>query len=450
MEYVSKKVGFTMKKGNPWALLPIAVFLVLFIAVGVIDNRMGGMFGDSLPAIVGFLIALIVAFLQNPKGTKLTFEEKLNTMARGAGEENIMIMCLVFILAGAFSASVKAAGGADATVNFGLSILPGNVAVVGVFIIGCFISTSMGTSVGTIVALAPIAIGISEKTGISMALCIGAAVCGAMFGDNLSMISDTTIAATRTQGCAMKDKFRENFKIALPAAIVTAIIFFVSTMGTNYAPAEELTYNVVRIIPYLVVLIGALVGLNVFLLLVGGTVLSLAIGIAYGDFGLLDTFKIMGDGIMSMYDITVISILVAGVVSLVRQNGGIDWILYVIRRCIHGKKGAEIGIAALSSVVDCSTANNTVAIVIAGPIAKEIAEDYDISPKRTASLLDIFTSTFQGIIPYGAQLLYAAAATEMATQKISSVQIVPYCYYPILLGVSALLFIIFGKETAKK
>lgn len=450
MEYVRKKVGFTMKKGNPWALLPIAVFLVLFIAVGIIDNRMGGMFGDSLPAIVGFLIALIVAFLQNPKGTKLTFEEKLNTMARGAGEENIMIMCLVFILAGAFSASVKAAGGADATVNFGLSILPGNVAVVGVFIIGCFISTSMGTSVGTIVALAPIAIGISEKTGISMALCIGAAVCGAMFGDNLSMISDTTIAATRTQGCAMKDKFRENFKIALPAAIVTAIIFFVSTMGTNYAPAEELTYNVVRIIPYLVVLIGALVGLNVFLLLVGGTVLSLAIGIAYGDFGLLDTFKIMGDGIMSMYDITVISILVAGVVSLVRQNGGIDWILYVIRRCIHGKKGAEIGIAALSSIVDCSTANNTVAIVIAGPIAKEIAEDYDISPKRTASLLDIFTSTFQGIIPYGAQLLYAAAATEMATQKISSVQIVPYCYYPILLGVSALLFIIFGKETAKK
>lgn len=450
MEYVRKKVGFTMKKGNPWALLPIAVFLVLFIAVGIIDNRMGGMFGDSLPAIVGFLIALIVAFLQNPKGTKLTFEEKLNTMARGAGEENIMIMCLVFILAGAFSASVKAAGGADATVNFGLSILPGNVAVVGVFIIGCFISTSMGTSVGTIGALAPIAIGISEKTGISMALCIGAAVCGAMFGDNLSMISDTTIAATRTQGCAMKDKFRENFKIALPAAIVTAIIFFVSTMGTNYAPSEELTYNVVRIIPYLVVLIGALIGLNVFLLLVGGTVLSLAIGIAYGDFGLLDTFKIMGDGIMSMYDITVISILVAGVVSLVRQNGGIDWILYVIRRCIHGKKGAEIGIAALSSVVDCSTANNTVAIVIAGPIAKEIAEDYDISPKRTASLLDIFTSTFQGIIPYGAQLLYAAAATEMATQKISSVQIVPYCYYPILLGVSALLFIIFGKETAKK
>lgn len=435
-----------MKKGNPWALLPIAVFLILFISIGIMDNRMGGMFGDSLPAVVGFLIALVVAFLQNPKGKRLSFEEKLNNMARGAGHENIMIMCLVFIFAGAFSASVKAAGGADATVNFGLSILPGSVAVVGVFIIGCFISTSMGTSVGTIVALAPIAIGISEKTNIPMPVCIGATVCGAMFGDNLSMISDTTIAATRTQGCGMKDKFRENFKIALPAAIVTAILFFVRTMGVNFDPGQSLNYDFVRIIPYLVVLIGAMFGLNVFLLLSGGTILSLGIGIAYGDFGILDTFKIMGEGITGMYDITVISILVAGVVSLVRQNGGIDWILYIIRKCIHGKKGAQVGIAALSSVVDCSTANNTVAIVIAGPIAKEIAEDYQISAKRTASLLDIFTSVFQGIIPYGAQLLYAAAATEMATSKISSVEIVPYCYYPILLGISALLFIFFGKQ----
>lgn len=434
-----------MKKGNPWALLPIAVFLVLFIVVGVVDNQRGGMFGDSLPAIVGFLIALVVAFLQNPRGQKLSFEEKLNAMARGAGEENIMIMCLVFILAGAFSASVKAAGGADATVNFGLSILPGSVAVVGVFIIGCFISTSMGTSVGTIVALSPIAIGISEKTGIPMAMCIGAAVCGAMFGDNLSMISDTTIAATRTQGCAMQDKFRENIKIALPAAIITAVLFLVRTMGTSFHPEQPLNYDFIRIIPYLVVLIGAMVGLNVFLLLVGGTVLSLAIGIAYGDFGLMDTFKIMGDGIMSMYDITVISILVAGVVSLVRQNGGVDWILYIIRKNIRGRKGAEVGIAALSSVVDCSTANNTVAIVIAGPIAKEIADDYQIDPKRTASLLDIFTSVFQGMIPYGAQLLYAAAATEMATTQISSIDIVPYCYYPILLGISALGFIFFGR-----
>ena len=201
--------------------------------------------------------------------------------------------------------------------------------------------------------------------------------------------------------------------------------------------------------PYLVVLIGALAGLNVFVLLIGGTALSLGVGLAFGDFTFLEIFSIMGEGIMGMYDIIVISILVAGVVSLIRQNGGIDWLLYIIRRCIHGQKGAELGIAALSSVVDCSTANNTVAIVIAGPIAKEIADDYGISPKRTASLLDIFTSVFQGLIPYGAQLLYAAAATEVARTQISSIEIVPYCYYPMLLGISAILFILFGKRTKK-
>ena len=244
----------------------------------------------------------------------------------------------------------------------------------------------------------------------------------------------------------MKDKFRENFKIALPAAILTAILLFLRTKGNDYVMEEALEYNFIRIVPYLVVLIGALAGLNVFMLLVGGTVLSLCIGIAYGDFTLVESFGIMGEGIMGMYDITVISIIVAGLVSLVRQNGGIDWLLYIIRRCIRGPKGAQIGIAALSSVVDCSTANNTVAIVIAGPIAKEIASDYDISPKRTASLLDIFTSVFQGLIPYGAQMLYASAATATAAVSVSSVEIVPFCYYPILLGICALVFIIFEKK----
>lgn len=427
-----------MKKGNPWALLPILVFLVLFIGFGIWT-------GDfyKMPAAVGFLVALAVAFVQN---MRLPFEEKLNTMARGAGHENIMIMCLVFVLAGAFSASVKAAGGADSAVNFGLSILPGNVAVVGVFVIGCFISTSMGTSVGTVVALAPIAIGISQKTGIPMALSIGAAVSGAMFGDNLSMISDTTIAATRTQGCAMRDKFRENIKMVLPAAIITVILLFVLTSGSNYQIKEPLPYDFIRIVPYLVVLIGALVGLNVFMLLAGGTVLSLVVGIAYGDFAFQDVFSIMGDGVSGMYDITVISILVAGVVSLIRANGGIDWILYQIRKRIHSKKGAEVGIAALSAVVDASTANNTVAIVIAGPIAKEIADEYGISLKRTASLLDIFTSVVQGIIPYGAQLLYAAAATANLATPLSPVEIAPFCFYPMLMAVSALAFIIFGRK----
>lgn len=430
-----------MKKGNAWALTPIIVFLVLFIGYGIWNNN------DfyKMPAIAGFVTALVVAFLLN---RKVTFHEKLEAAAKGMADENVMIMCLVFVMAGAFSGAVNAAGGADSTVNFGLSILPSNVAVVGVFLIGCFISTSMGTSVGTITVLSPIAIGIAEKTGFPVALCLGAAVCGAMFGDNLSMISDTTIAATRTQGCDMKDKFRENIKLVLPAAIITIVILFVKTMGSEYQITENLHYDIVRILPYLVVLIGALIGANVIMLLAGGTVLSLGVGLYYGDFGLKDIFTVMGNGITSMYDITVISIIVAGVVALIRMNGGIDWILYVIRKLVRGKKGAEVGIAALSAAVDCATANNTIAIVIAGPVAKEIAEEYGIEPKRTASLLDIFTSVCQGLIPYGAQILTAVSFTVGTALEISPVDLIAYCYYPMLMAVSALIFIIIGKKKA--
>ncbi len=422
--------------------MPIVVFLALFIGYGIWNDH------DfyKMPAIAGFVTALVVAFLMNPK---VSFHEKLNVAARGMADENVMIMCLVFVMAGAFSGSVSAAGGADSTVNFGLSILPSNIVVVGIFLIGCFISTSMGTSVGTITVLSPIAIQVAEKTSLPVALCIGAAVCGAMFGDNLSMISDTTIAATRTQGCDMKDKFRENIKLVLPAAIVTIIILFACTMGSNYKIEEPLTYDFIRIVPYLVVLIGALLGGNVIMLLAGGTVLSLGVGLFYGDFGPKDIFTVMGDGIMSMYDITVISIIVAGVVALIRMNGGVDWILYVIRRLVRGKRGAEIGIAALSAAVDCATANNTIAIVIAGPVAKEIAEEYDISPKRTASLLDIFTSVCQGLIPYGAQILTAVSFTAGTALEISPVDLIPYCFYPMLMAVSALLFIVFGRKGKK-
>ena len=430
-----------MKKGNAWALTPIIVFLVLFIGYGIWNDN------DfyKMPAIAGFVTALVVAFLLN---RKVSLHEKLETAAKGMADENVMIMCLVFVMAGAFSGAVNAAGGADSTVNFGLSILPSNVAVVGVFLIGCFISTSMGTSVGTITVLSPIAIGIAEKTGFPVALCLGAAVCGAMFGDNLSMISDTTIAATRTQGCDMKDKFRENIKLVLPAAIITIAILFVKTMGSEYQITEPLNYDIVRILPYLVVLVGALIGANVIMLLAGGTILSLCVGLYYGDFGLKDIFTVMGNGITSMYDITVISIIVAGVVALIRMNGGIDWILYVIRKLVRGKKGAEVGIAALSAAVDCATANNTIAIVIAGPVAKEIAEEYSIEPKRTASLLDIFTSVCQGLIPYGAQILTAVSFTVGTALEISPVDLIAYCYYPILMAVSALLFIIIGKKKA--
>lgn len=425
-----------MKKGNFWALAPIFVFLVLYIGIGV---YMGDFY--VMPAAVGFLIALLVAFFQNPKRP---LAEKLGILARGAGDENIMIMCMIFLLAGAFSASVKAAGGADAAVAFGLAILPSKIVLVGLFLIGCFISTSMGTSVGTIVALQPIAMGISEQAGISLPVCIAAVVCGAMFGDNLSMISDTTIAAARTQGCEMRDKFRENFKLVLPAAVVTAVIFFVLTMGSDYQSSGGITGSMVlRIVPYLFVLIGALAGLNVILLLAAGTALSLGVGLFMGDFIWSEIFGIMSDGMTSMFEITVISILVAGMVGLIRENGGIDWLLGTIRKSIHSRKGAELGIAALSGLVDCATANNTVAIVIAGPIAKEVAGEYRISPQRTASLLDIFTSVFQGLLPYGVQILYAANA---AVTGLTPFDVIPYCFYPMLMAVSAVCFILFAKD----
>lgn len=425
------------RKGNPWALLPIGVFLLIFIGAGIL-------FRDfySMPAIVGFLIALVVAFVQN---RKVGFQEKVAIISKGIGDENIVTMCLIFLAAGAFSGAVRAAGGVESTVNLGLSIIPPSVAVVGLFIIGCFISVSMGTSVGTITAMAPIGVGIAEKTGIGLPICMGAIVCGAMFGDNLSMISDTTIAAVRTQGCEMKDKFRENFLIVLPAAIITGILFFLITRGNMASIEGGLDYQLVRVLPYLVVLAGALIGINVFLVLIAGTVLSLIVGIGTGAFQISEMFQKMGEGVTSMYDITVISIIVAAIVALVKEYGGIEYILNVIKKRISGSKGGEFGISLLVLLVDCCTANNTVAIVMAGPIAKEISEEFHVSPKRSASLLDIFGSVGQGLIPYGAQLLAAAGLAG-----ITPVAIMPYLYYPILMGISAVCFILFRKRNEEK
>ncbi len=421
------------KKGNALALLPIGVFLVIFLGSGIIT-------GDfyAMPAIVAFLIALAVAFLQN---RKLKFNEKIAVIAKGVGDENIITMSLIFLCAGAFSGAVKAAGGVESTVNLGLSILPSSIAVVGLFIIGCFISVSMGTSMGTIAALAPIAVGISEKTGFAMPICIGAVVCGAMFGDNLSMISDTTIAAVKTQGCEMKDKFKENFFIVLPAAILTIGIFFFITLNGDFELADELAYNIWKVVPYIVVLVGALIGINVFVVLIGGTIISLIVGVATGSIALNKMFVVVGEGVTGMYDITIISIVVACIVSLVKENGGIQFVLNLIHKNIKSEKGAELGIAGLSLVVDACTANNTVAIVMAGPIAKEISDEFEVDPKRSASLLDIFSSVGQGLIPYGAQLLSAATLTGL-----TPFDIMPYLYYPILMAVSAVLFILLRKR----
>lgn len=424
------------KKGRAIALLPIGVFLIIFLGAGIV-------FKDfyAMPAIVAFLIALFVAFLQNKE---LSFNKKIEVIAKGVGEENIITMSLIFLCAGGFSGAVTAAGGVDSTVNLGLSLIPAHFAVAGLFLIGCFISVSMGTSMGTIAALAPIAVGISEKTGFALSICIGAVVCGAMFGDNLSMISDTTIAAVKTQGCEMKDKFKANFFIVLPAAIITVLIFWFATRNMNFHLEENLSYSLWEVLPYMVVLIGALIGINVFVVLISGIVISLIVGVSMGHIALSEMFQVVGNGVTSMYDITVISIIVACIVSLVKEHGGIQFILDLIKSKINGRRGAEFGIALLALFVDACTANNTVAIVMTGPIAKEISEEFDVDPRRSASLLDMFTSVGQGIIPYGAQLLSAATLTGL-----TPLQIIPNLYYPLLMGVCGVLAIIFRPQSKK-
>lgn len=423
-------------KGRAIALLPIGVFLIIFLGAGIV-------FEDfyAMPAIVAFLIALFVAFLQNKE---LSFNKKIEVIAKGVGEENIITMSLIFLCAGGFSGAVTAAGGVDSTVNLGLSLIPAHFAVAGLFLIGCFISVSMGTSMGTIAALAPIAVGISEKTGFALSICIGAVVCGAMFGDNLSMISDTTIAAVKTQGCEMKDKFKANFFIVLPAAIITVLIFWLATRNMSFQLEGNLNYSLWEVLPYMVVLLGALIGINVFVVLISGIVISLIVGVSMGHIALSEMFQVVGSGVTSMYDITVISIIVACIVSLVKEHGGIQFILNLIKSNINGRRGAEFGIALLALFVDACTANNTVAIVMTGPIAKEISEEFDVDPRRSASLLDMFTSVGQGIIPYGAQLLSAATLTGL-----TPLQIIPNLYYPLLMGVCGILAIIFLPQSRK-
>ncbi len=426
-----------IKKGNPFALLPLGVFLVLFVGSGIIT-------GDfyKMPSIVAFLIAGGVALLFN---RKVNLEEKMNVFCKGAGDTNIILMVIIFLLAGAFSNVAKTMGGVDSTVNLSLSILPSNLLVPGLFIIACFISVSMGTSVGTIAALAPIGLGIAQKTGIPVSLVIGAVVGGAMFGDNLSMISDTTIAAVRTQGCELKDKFKVNFLIVLPAAIITVILLVVITSGYKAIPNQSYEYELIKVLPYILVLVGALCGVNVFALLGSGVLFAGIIGISTKSFDLLGFIEAVSVGIGGMYELSLLSIVVGGVVGLIKFNGGIDYVLYFITSKINSKKGAEFGIAALVSVIDLCTANNTVAIVAAGPLAKDIATKYDIDPRKTASILDIFSSCWQGVIPYGAQLLTAAGVAG-----ISPVEILPYLYYPGLMFICGILSIAFSKTVIEK
>lgn len=426
------------------ALLPIGVFLLLYLGFGVLFEYIlkidGGFY--NVQAIVVFLVALLVAVVQDRKHT---FNQKVSIMARGLADDNIVMMCLIFLTAGAFSGAISAAGGADSTVNLFLTFLPSKVAVGGLFVIACFISLSMGSSCATIAALAPFAVSTSQTTGFAITLCLGAVVGGAMFGDNLSVISDTTIAAVRTQGCEMRDKFRMNFWIVFPAAVLTLILLIVVTPAVD-VQLEIGSYNIFKVIPYLVVLVGALLGINVFAILIAGTVLALVVGIYFGAFPWTDSFAVLYNGIYSMYDITVISIVVACISALVRNAGGIDALIDIIRRRIHSRKGAQLGIGALVMGVDVATANNTIAIVLAGPIAKEISKEYGIEPKRAASLLDVFAAVMQGILPYGAQLMYAVGGAAAAGITISTISVIPYLFYPFLMGISVVSFILLQRK----
>ncbi|MFJ6411851.1 MULTISPECIES: Na+/H+ antiporter NhaC family protein [Terribacillus] len=424
-----------MKNANPWALIPFIVFLVLFIGSGIIT-------GDfyNFPVIVAITIAAGVALAMNRRES---LTKKVDIFCKGAGNANVMLMVIIFILAGAFSEVAKGMGAVESAVNLTTSVVPQNLLVVGLFVIACFISLSMGTSVGSIVALAPIGVGISDQTSLSMALVMGAIVGGSMFGDNLSFISDTTITAVRTQGAQMKDKFKVNFWIVLPAAIVTSIILGFLAMGES-AQVDHISYNWIKIVPYVLVIVFALIGMNVFLVLVLGIVLAGAVGLIDGSYHFMSLMQQIGDGMAGMYEIAFLAILIAGMVEIIKFNGGIDYILHLATRRIKTKKGAEFSIAGLVSLTDVSTANNTISILITGPLAKNIADQYGIEPRKSASILDLFSCSIQGLLPYGAQLLTAATVAG-----ISPISIIPYSFYPIMVGICGIIAILIGYPKKK-
>lgn len=420
----------TPAKPNPWALLPLWVFLVAYLAVSLAA-------GDfyKMPITVAFVLACAVAVAFS-KGGNLS--RRIEYFCQGAGNGNIMLMVLIFILAGAFAQTARAMGAVESTVNLTLWLMPENLLAPGLFLAACFVSISVGTSVGTIVALTPVAAGIALKTGLAPALTAAAVVSGAMFGDNLSFISDTTIVATRTQGCRMKDKFRTNLRIVLPFAALTAILYFFigNSSAASYQPGPV---NWLHVLPYVAVLIAALAGVHVMVVLLGGTVLAGLIGLMTGAFTPWGWAGAMGQGINAMGELIVVTVLAGGMLEMIRLNGGFAWIIQKMTARTHSVRGAELSIAGLVGFANLCTANNTIALIMAGPIAKEIATRFKIPANRSASILDIFSCFVQGIIPYGAQLLMAAGLAAL-----SPIAIMQYLYYPYLLGIGALAAIWLG------
>ena len=436
------------KRGNPAALLPILVFLVLYLGLGLAFEYGLHIYQGfyNIPIVVIFLVALMVACFQN---RALKFDDKLAVMAQGVGDKNIMTMILIFLVAGVF-VGVTGRSSAEAVAYFLLSVAPAWASVAVLFVAACFVSTAMGTSVGTITLIVPIAVAVSQVSGYSQRLCIGSVMGGAMLGDNLYFISDTTIAACSTQGCEMRDKFRANFKIALPAALATLAVILAVSASEGVGQLTIPDYNLLLLIPYVLVLIGGLAGMNVFLVLLVGILAGIVITLATGTMDFMTMLSGMGSGASGMFETIMVTILVSAMCALIRAHGGFEALLAFIRRVFRGRVGGRLGVGLLVGAMDIATANNTVAIVMAGPIAKEISQEYGITPKESASLLDTFSCIFQGIIPYGAQMLIAVSTALDLGGEVSAFQVIPYLFYPYLLAVSSIVFILAWAGKGKK
>jgi Na+/H+ antiporter NhaC len=429
----------TERKPNGWALMPLGVFLGLYILTFACTGDLARM-----PVVIAFLLTCVAALFFS----KGTVAHRVGVFCKGAANETILMMVVIFILAGAFAGSARAMGAVDATVNLALHLLPHNMIPASIFIATCFISMCMGTSCGTIAALTPIAAGISPQIGMSLPAMVGIVIGGAMFGDNLSFISDTTIVASRTQGIRMKDKFRVNLRIVLPAAVVATLIYVYQGYGlSGEIDAGDIAW--IRIVPYLAVLVTALAGVNVMIVLLLGTGLSGIIGLLDGGFAVWDWIGAANDAIVKdMGELIIVSLMAGGLFEVIRERGAIDWLVAGLTRNISSRPKAEGSLAALVMLTNLCTANNTVALIVTGPIARKIGETFGIDARRTASLLDTFSCFIQGMIPYGAQLLIASGLAS----GLRPVEIVPCLYYPFLIGISSILAIIFqypGKYTGK-
>ena len=422
------KITPITKQPSLWALSPLLVFLCLYLVVSLIVNDF-----YKVPITVAFLVSSVYAICIT-KG--LSLNDRVMQFSQGAANKNVMLMIWIFVLAGAFAQSAKDIGAIDATVNLTLQLLPGNLLLAGFFLAACFISLSIGTSVGTVVALVPVIAGIAEKTGMDMAFMTAIVVGGAFFGDNLSFISDTTIAATRTQGCAMRDKFKVNFRIVLPAALVVLSYYVYRGMGMD-VPTETYPIEWVKVIPYLVVLATAFMGFNVALVLLLGIIATGTVGLCTGSISFFDWFGSLGSGINGMGELIIITLMAGGMLELIRFNGGVDYIIKALTRKINGKKGAEMCIGALVGIANICTANNTIAIITVGPLANDIATKYGVDKRKSASILDTFSCVIQGVIPYGAQMLMAAKLAS-----ISPISIIEYLYYPIGILIMAMFSIL--------